>query len=64
MTVEACRLASLNCKDMLEEPISAAHYVACYEKVYELLNEYIWMVYDFGGGTLDVALVKVGNYML
>ena len=22
------------------------------------------MVYDFGGGTLDVALVKVGNYML
>ena len=22
------------------------------------------MVYDFGGGTLDVALIKVGNYML
>jgi len=22
------------------------------------------MVYDFGGGTLDVALVKVGNYVL
>ena len=22
------------------------------------------MIYDFGGGTLDVALVKVGNHVL
>ena len=63
-TIEACKLASLNCKYILEEPISAAHYIACYEKVYELLNEQIWIIYDFGGGTLDVALVRVGNFTL
>ena len=63
-TIEACKLASLNCKYILEEPLAAAHYIACIEKIYELLKDQIWMIYDFGGGTLDVALVKVGNHVL
>ena len=63
-TIEACKLASLNCKYILEEPLAAAHYIACYYKVYGQQKDQIWMIYDFGGGTLDVALVKVGNHVL
>ena len=54
----------LICKYVLEEPVSAALYRAHYEKMFDSLKIKTWLIFDFGGGTLDVALVKVGNYML
>ena len=54
----------LICKYVLEEPVSAALYRAHYEKVFDSLKIKTWLIFDFGGGTLDVALVKVGNYVL
>ena len=57
-------MANLNCKYILEEPVSAALYRALSEKVFDLKEIKTWLIFDFGGGTLDVALVRVGNYVL
>lgn len=54
-TLEAGKLAGINHCELLQEPIAAA-------MAYGLnSNEKngIWMVFDFGGGTFDAALLKV-----
>lgn len=43
---------------LLQEPIAASLAYANKEKGIDLRNSQ-WMVYDLGGGTLDVALVKI-----
>lgn len=54
-TLEAARIAGLEQVELLQEPIAAsmAYGLSADDK------EGIWMVFDFGGGTLDVALVHV-----
>lgn len=54
-TLEAARLAGLEQVELLQEPIAAsmAYGLTADDK------KGIWMVFDFGGGTLDVALVHV-----
>lgn len=54
-TLEAAKLAGFTCCELLQEPIAAA-------MAYGLTSNEkngIWMVFDFGGGTFDVALLKV-----
>lgn len=54
-TLEAAHLAGLEQVELIQEPIAAsmAYGLKAGEK------EGVWMVFDLGGGTLDVALVHV-----
>ncbi|MCM1176219.1 MAG: Hsp70 family protein [Clostridium sp.] len=54
-TLEAAHLAGLEQVELLQEPIAAS---MAYGLKAEEKNG-IWMVFDFGGGTLDVALIHV-----
>lgn len=56
-TLEAARLAGIEQVELLQEPIAAS---IAYGLKAEDKNG-IWMVFDFGGGTLDVALVHVSD---
>lgn len=56
-TLEAARLAGIKQVELLQEPIAAS---IAYGLKAEDKNG-IWMVFDFGGGTLDVALVHVSD---
>ncbi|MBO7067904.1 MAG: Hsp70 family protein [Bacteroidaceae bacterium] len=54
-TIEAARLAGFEHCQLLQEPIAAA-------MAYGLSNKQkngLWLVFDFGGGTFDAALLKV-----
>lgn len=54
-TMEAAKMAGIEHCELLQEPIAAA-------MAYGLKAEQkdaIWMVFDFGGGTFDSALIKV-----
>lgn len=56
-TLEAAHLAGLDQVELLQEPIAAS--MAYGLKAGETKG--IWMVFDFGGGTLDVALAHVSD---
>ncbi|MDA6069207.1 Hsp70 family protein [Flavobacterium sp. AC] len=54
-TVRAGKLAGFEHIELLQEPIAAS-------MAYGLNSDYkdgMWLVYDFGGGTFDAALIKV-----
>lgn len=54
-TIEAAKMAGFGHCELLQEPIAASF-------AYGLSSEQkngIWMVFDFGGGTFDAALLKV-----
>lgn len=57
-TKEAGLAAGFKQVVLLQEPIAASLAYANKEKNIDLRNSQ-WMVYDFGGGTFDVALVKI-----
>ena len=57
-TKEAGELAGFKNVILLQEPIAASLAYANKEKNIDLRNSQ-WIVYDFGGGTFDVALVKI-----
>lgn len=54
-TMEAAKLAGFEHCELLQEPIAAA---MAYGLTTDSKNG-IWMVFDFGGGTFDAALLKV-----
>ncbi len=54
-TIEAAKMAGFKQCELLQEPIAAA---MAYGLTSESKNG-IWMVFDFGGGTFDAALLKV-----
>ena len=56
-TLEAARLAGIRQVELLQEPIAAS---MAYGLTAQEQNG-TWMVFDFGGGTLDVALVRVSD---
>ena len=54
-TLEAAKLAGIKCCRLLQEPIAAS-------MAYGLTTDEktgTWMVFDFGGGTFDAALIRV-----
>jgi len=51
-------MANLNLISLLEEPVAAA--LATGLQKYANVDTHI-LVYDFGGGTLDVTILKVAN---
>lgn len=57
-TKEAGLAAGFKSVILLQEPIAASLAYANKEKTLDLRNSQ-WMVYDLGGGTFDVALVKI-----
>lgn len=57
-TIEAGRLAGFKQVLLLQEPIAASLAYANREKSRDLRNSQ-WIVYDLGGGTFDVALVRI-----
>lgn len=54
-TQRAAELAGLKCCELLQEPIAAS---MAYGVQAESMQGY-WVVFDFGGGTFDAALMKV-----
>lgn len=54
-TIEAAKLAGFNHIELLQEPIAAA---MAYGLKSSQKDGY-WLVFDFGGGTFDAALIKV-----
>lgn len=57
-TKEAGKLAGFRTVILLQEPIAASLAYANKDKSADLKNSQ-WIVYDLGGGTFDVALVKI-----
>ncbi|WKZ20221.1 MAG: Hsp70 family protein [Candidatus Jettenia sp. CY-1] len=57
-TKEAGYMAGFKQVVLLQEPIAASLAYANKEKIINLKNSQ-WIVYDLGGGTFDVALVKI-----
>jgi molecular chaperone DnaK len=57
-TKESGHLAGFRQVVLLQEPIAASLAYANKTKDYDLKNSQ-WLVYDLGGGTFDVALVKI-----
>ena len=55
-TMQAAKLAGLNVNYIINEPTSAALYYA-FNKGQELSGNYA--VYDLGGGTFDISIIKV-----
>ena len=53
-TVQAAKLAGFKQVELLQEPVAAA---TAYGLTAKEKDSY-WMVFDFGGGTFDVALIK------
>ncbi|MFC6267789.1 Hsp70 family protein [Frigoriflavimonas asaccharolytica] len=57
-TQQAGKLAGFQQVVLLQEPIAACLAYANFQNI-EHSEEKFWLVYDFGGGTFDVALVKI-----
>lgn len=60
-TVEAARLADIDMKHihLLPEPVAAAMAFGCSRNLND--KSQIVFVFNFGGGTLDVSVLKIGN---
>jgi len=54
-TLRAAKMAGFQQCELLQEPIAAVMAYACGKNT----QDGIWLVFDFGGGTFDAALVKV-----
>jgi len=59
-TIQAAKLAGIEQCELLQEPIAAAFAYGLSTKQ----KNGIWMVFDFGGGTFDTALLRVEDGIL
>lgn len=59
-TIEAARMAGIKHVELLQEPIAAA---MAYGLKSDETNGY-WLVFDFGGGTFDAALIKTEDHII
>ena len=58
-TRDACRVAGLDCKRIINEPTAAAIAYNCTEEMMQSEDGKIILIFDLGGGTLDVSLVNI-----
>lgn len=65
---EACRMAGLNVYQFVHEPLAAlyGHFRGLddYRREFARLNRQLVLVFDWGGGTLDLTLCRVTDGML
>ena len=54
-TMEACQIAGLNCKNIITEPTAAAVAYGLSKPNQEIKC----VVFDFGGGTLDITVLDI-----
>jgi len=54
-TDKAAKIAGFNQHDLIQEPVAAAYAYGAQN----ISNNSYWMIYDFGGGTFDAAIVKI-----
>ncbi len=59
-TMQAAKLAGFNHIELLQEPVAAATAYGLGSKS----KDGFWLVFDFGGGTFDVALIKAEEGIL
>ncbi|KAH0790256.1 heat shock protein 68 [Histomonas meleagridis] len=57
-TTDACKIAGINVLRIINEPTSAA---ITFGYINNFIGERYVLVYDLGGGTFDVSLLKIGN---
>ena len=57
-TLDACRIAGLDCQHLIHEPTAAAMAYGLDQNHSEKRNI---LVFDWGGGTLDVSVLKIEN---
>ena len=55
-TIEAAKLAGFKNTSLIMEPVAAAY---AYGKNASKEDEGTWLIYDFGGGTFDVSVVRL-----
>lgn len=60
-TKDAATIAGLNCVRMFHEPTAAALAYGLVERTIDKDKAVNILVYDFGGGTLDVSLIEIYN---
>ena len=58
-TKDSAIIAGLNCLRIINEPTAAALAYGYIDKTIGITNEIYILVYDFGGGTLDVSLLSI-----
>lgn len=65
---EACRMAGMSVYQFVHEPLAAlyGHFrgLADYRREFARLNRQLVLVFDWGGGTLDLTLCRVADGML
>lgn len=59
-TTRAAQLAGLRVSPLLTEPVAAAYAYGFQEQ----RDDVFWLVYDFGGGTFDAAVIAVRDGMI
>ncbi|MGA2032916.1 MAG: Hsp70 family protein, partial [Thermoguttaceae bacterium] len=59
-TEQAARLAGFTCSPLLQEPVAAALACGCASSD----DKVFWLVYDFGGGTFDAAVIHMRDGQL
>jgi molecular chaperone DnaK (HSP70) len=60
-TLDASKIAGLECIRMINEPVCASLSYGILQKKLSKNKENIFIVYDYGGGTLDISLMSLEN---
>ena len=60
-TKDAAKIAGLDCIRLINEPTAAGIAYGILTRTEESSEKRLTLVYDFGGGTLDVALMEIEN---
>ena len=63
-TYDACKIAGLECLRLISEPTAASIAYRLTEKEEADWDMRAVLVFDFGGGTLDVSILNINDYSM